>query len=382
MASSPKAPDPYKQMQASNNANMWSAFTNSVMGNANTVGPYGSTTSKVTGYIPYKDPTTGQTYQIPQFTQTTTPSADQARLLGQETNLKSGMMSSAANQLGTYSKLGAVDPSKFHAWGTYEKGPELVTPDEAYRKEIQDKMMASYTRGVTPQQQAEDAQLAARGQSPGGQMDYTMAVGGAFGAGGSAVGDLLGTAINAFKSKPKYPTDEALFAAAESTPKNIKEGKTLATKAEKVKDLRISATKGQEGLKELSQKQLEANAAAKGYKQKEPYSYEEVLNTSKLAHEPAGTSAGLLAKAAGRLVDAGGMPMAWLTGGKTRAAGTALEMAGNALNSKAAQKKIEDLAASIRNAGVANVPPLSPQDISVMRDYLAKTAGRVGGTSR
>jgi hypothetical protein len=174
MASSPKAPDPYKQMQASNNANMWSAFTNSVMGNANTVGPYGSTTSKVTGYIPYKDPTTGQTYQIPQFTQTTTPSADQARLLGQETNLKSGMMSSAANQLGTYSKLGAVDPSKFHAWGAYEKGPELVTPDEAYRKEIQDKMMASYTRGVAPQQQAEDAQLAARGQSPGGQMDYTM----------------------------------------------------------------------------------------------------------------------------------------------------------------------------------------------------------------
>jgi hypothetical protein len=209
-----------------------------------------------------------------------------------------------------------------------------------------------------------------------------MAVGGAFGAGGSVAGDLLGTAINAFKAKPKYPTDEALFAAAESTPKNIKEGKTLATKAEKVKDLRISATKGQEGLKELSTKQQEANAAAKSYRQKEPYSYEEVLNTSKLAHEPAGTSAGLLAKAAGRLVDAGGMPMAWLTGGKTRAAGTALEMAGNALNSKAAQKKIEELAASIRNAGVANVPPLSPQDISIMRDYLAKTAGRVGGTSR
>jgi hypothetical protein len=210
-----------------------------------------------------------------------------------------------------------------------------------------------------------------------------MAVGGGFGVGGSVAGDLIGSGWNALKSKPKYPTDESLFAAAESTPKNIKEGKTLATKEGKVKDLRIAASKGQEGLKELSTKQQEANMAAKSYKQKEPYPYDEVLATSKLANQPQkGGVMSSVAKGAGKLASAGGMPLSWMTGGKSALAGAGLQMAGDALTSSAAQKRIEELAASIRNAGVANVPPLSPQDISAMRDYLAKTTGRVGGTPR
>ena len=191
-----------------------------------------------------------------------------------------------------------------------------------------------------------------------------MIVGGALGSGGSAGTNLLGKGFNkAFGAKPKYPTDEALFAAAEAPPKNIKEGKVLAEKAGKVKELRLAATEGQPGLQTLARKKEGENLAAKNYgKKKAPSPYDELLATKEAAFTPPKSMTGSLLKTGGKIVGGGEspfmrMPLAWATGGKTVLAGTGLEMSGDAMLNAATKARVEKIAADLRNAGTKGLPP-------------------------
>jgi hypothetical protein len=176
MASQPKAPDPYKQADAQNSQNAYAAFYNSVAGNANTVNPYGSTSSSISGYTPYTDPTTGKVTQVPQWTQTTSLSPTQQKLFDQENQTKMGLGGLANQQIGQLTDvLGKpFNTDNLNAWQTYGQGPDLKVEQGATdRASIEKAMMDSYYRGVQPQQAAQDAQLAARGMNPGSQMDYT-----------------------------------------------------------------------------------------------------------------------------------------------------------------------------------------------------------------
>jgi hypothetical protein len=159
--------------KAQGDENYSSAFANTMMGNAKTVGPQGTTTSDVSSYI--TDPTTGR--QIPRFTQTTTMSPQEKKVYDQEAQMRY-TMAQAANQAATTSSAALAkgfNPTGLPGWQTYGKGPALQTPDQNYRKQVEDNIMSSYNRGVAPQHQAEDAQLAARGMEPGGQQYYNIA---------------------------------------------------------------------------------------------------------------------------------------------------------------------------------------------------------------
>jgi hypothetical protein len=174
MASTPKTPSVKEQTDAQNSQSSWASMWNNVSGNANTSNPYGQTNNAITSYVNYTDPYTGKTSKIPQWTQTTTLSPEQQAIYNQESQgkLKFGQMANTllGNVSGTLSK--PLDTSGLQNWRTYGAEPGLVQADEGYRRQMEDRMAESYRRGIQPQYEAEDAQLAARGQGPGGKMAY------------------------------------------------------------------------------------------------------------------------------------------------------------------------------------------------------------------
>jgi hypothetical protein len=175
MVSSPKPPNPMDQANAQNSQSMWSSMWNTVGQNANVNNPYGSTTSSISGYVPYTDPYTGKTTQIPQWTQNTTLSPAQQAIFDQENAGKLGFGKMANAQMGRVSEKLAtpIDYSQFEKWRGYDKAPTLQTPDENYRRQIESNMAASFDRANAPVYAAEDAQLAARGMGGGSKMAYT-----------------------------------------------------------------------------------------------------------------------------------------------------------------------------------------------------------------
>lgn len=68
--SAPTPPDPKETSAASTSTNVGTAIANAFMGNVNQITPDGSLTYDQTGTYQWKDPYTGQTYDIPTFTAT------------------------------------------------------------------------------------------------------------------------------------------------------------------------------------------------------------------------------------------------------------------------------------------------------------------------
>jgi hypothetical protein len=167
------------QANAQNSQSMWASMWNTVGQNANVNNPYGSTQSSISGYVPYTDPYTGKTTQIPQWTQNTTLSPAQQAIFDQENQGKLAFGQMANKQIGQVrEKLGTpIDYGQFEKWRGYDKAPTLQTPDENYRRQIESNMAASYDRANAPVYAAEDAQLAARGGGPGSKMGYTTQLG-------------------------------------------------------------------------------------------------------------------------------------------------------------------------------------------------------------
>ena len=179
MVSSPKPPSAQEQANANNSQSAWASMYNTVSGNADTTNPYGSTTSRITDYVPYTDPYTGKTTQIPRWSQNTTLSPAQQGIFDQENAGKLAFGQMANQQIAqTREKLSKpIDYSGFEGWRGYDKAPTLQTPDEAYRRKIEDNMAASYNRANEPVYAAEDAQAAARGAGQGSKMYYTTQLG-------------------------------------------------------------------------------------------------------------------------------------------------------------------------------------------------------------
>lgn len=72
----PDPPDPRETSAAQTGTNVGTAIANAFMGNVNQNTPFGSLSYGQTGTYTYKDPYTGQSYEIPQFTATQTLSPD------------------------------------------------------------------------------------------------------------------------------------------------------------------------------------------------------------------------------------------------------------------------------------------------------------------
>lgn len=171
MASSPKAPNPYAQAGAQQSSDLYSNVASSIANNPNEWNPYGSVTNSLAGYEVVKDAQGRNTY-VPRWNRTTTLSPDQMKLLGLETQTKAnagqaGVTASAklAEQFKT-----SLDPSQWQAW-QQAAAPGEVRQDQAPtdRAAIEQAMMARVRENAGRQASAEDAQLAARGLSPGSQ---------------------------------------------------------------------------------------------------------------------------------------------------------------------------------------------------------------------
>jgi hypothetical protein len=77
---SPKPPKPRKTAAASTSTNISTAIANTQMKNVGQVGPGGSLSYDQTGTYNWRDPYTGQSYDIPQFTATTSLSPEMQRI--------------------------------------------------------------------------------------------------------------------------------------------------------------------------------------------------------------------------------------------------------------------------------------------------------------
>jgi hypothetical protein len=80
----PSYPSPTQTAAAQTGANQSTAITQQLLNMVNQQGPYGSLSYSPTGTYSYRDPTTGKTVTLPQFTGTTTLTPAQQGLLNQQ----------------------------------------------------------------------------------------------------------------------------------------------------------------------------------------------------------------------------------------------------------------------------------------------------------
>lgn len=151
--SQPKAPDPTATAQAQTTSNVNTAVANSILGNANEVGPLGNVTYTQSGSTNVG----GQ--QIPQFTRTVTLSPEQQRLFDQQTALGAQMNDFAGRQL---TNLDSTLSTPFNLDGL----PEAPTAD---RQQYVDALNARLEPQLARDRAALETRLANQGIMPGSE---------------------------------------------------------------------------------------------------------------------------------------------------------------------------------------------------------------------
>ena len=171
MVSQPDPPNPYATAAAQSSASQAASQYNTVGSNANEVNPYGTVSYQAIEQVPiYQN---GQiSGYAPRYQRTTTLSPDQQKLMGLETQSKYNLGTTAVEQSAKLrDHLGQnIDTSSWTPWQTglqtqntrQDQGP-------TDRASIEKAMMDSYNRSVAPSEKAQEAQMAARGLSPGGK---------------------------------------------------------------------------------------------------------------------------------------------------------------------------------------------------------------------
>src|SRR5262245_14945307 len=165
MGKGPKPPDPYATAQAQGNANFMTAQQNAIMGNVNEYTPYGNKTYQQIGWDPVYD-SQGHMSYAPRYQSNIQLSPDQMRLLGQQTGIQYNI-----------GNLGLSQSSRLQSLLGKEMNTQGLTPWANYRRDatatdrpsIERAMLTSYHRANDPSIRAQEAQLAARGMSPGSQ---------------------------------------------------------------------------------------------------------------------------------------------------------------------------------------------------------------------
>lgn len=97
----PAAPDPAKTAAAQTGTNITTALANAQLGNVNQYGPDGSVTYSQNGGQTFTDPTSGASYFVPQYQQTTTLSPQQQAIKDQ-TDAASLNLGKLANQQSSF----------------------------------------------------------------------------------------------------------------------------------------------------------------------------------------------------------------------------------------------------------------------------------------
>lgn len=171
MVSQPKAPDPYTQAAAQQNANVGASTASAIINNANENNPYGSVKYSNIGYETIYD-AKGKPQKVPRYQRDVTLSPEQQGLLNlsnqTQTNLGQLGVSQSSRLQGLLGQ--EMNTEGLQDWST---GAAPTAYDrEAYgaqRDQVTNALMERYRAQTEPQRQAQEAQLAARGLAPGSQ---------------------------------------------------------------------------------------------------------------------------------------------------------------------------------------------------------------------
>lgn len=121
----PKAPDPKETAAAQTGTNVTTALANAQLGNVNQYGPDGSVTYTTNGSRSFRDPTSGATYDIPQYVQTTTLSPEQQAIKAQN-DAASLNLGTIANQQSNFLKDYLAKPVSLDTAATEARTMELA----------------------------------------------------------------------------------------------------------------------------------------------------------------------------------------------------------------------------------------------------------------
>jgi hypothetical protein len=171
MVSQPSAPNPYATAAAQTQQSQAASQYNTASGNANEVNPYGTVSYQAIEQVPIYSNGMISGY-APRYQRTTTLSPDQQKLMGLETQSKYNMGTVGVEQSAKLREhLGqGFDSSQWQPWQTnLQTQPLRQDAGATDRGAIEKSMMESYNRSAAPTEQAQEAQLAARGLSPGSQ---------------------------------------------------------------------------------------------------------------------------------------------------------------------------------------------------------------------
>jgi hypothetical protein len=151
----PTPPDPQETAAASTGSNIGTAIAETNLGNVGQVGPGGSLSYGQTGTYTYTDPYTGQTYEIPQFTATTTLSPEKQALYDQMNSALSSRMTDI-NGLGSFNQ--SEVESRLNDLGRQRLDPRF----ERERAALETRLA---NQGLQPGSAAWEAQMGQFGQT-------------------------------------------------------------------------------------------------------------------------------------------------------------------------------------------------------------------------
>lgn len=103
MVSTPSPPDPFETAAAQGASNREAAIASTLLNNSNEYTPFGSRTRERTGTYTGKD-AQGNKYTVPEYTYTTTLSPTEQKKYDLSTNLQTGLLGAAGNQVNAISE--------------------------------------------------------------------------------------------------------------------------------------------------------------------------------------------------------------------------------------------------------------------------------------
>ena len=171
----PTPPDPKETSAASTGTNVATAVANTMMGNASQYTPYGSSVSYQTGEYAFTDPYTGQTYNIPTFSNATTLSPGEQNVYDYDVEARGNLAGTAADQsaflreyLGTpFEADTAAIEDRLGELYSSRMDPQFARDEDALRTRL-------VQQGLTPGSQAWDAEMERFGQNKNDARVQTM----------------------------------------------------------------------------------------------------------------------------------------------------------------------------------------------------------------
>jgi hypothetical protein len=161
----PTPPDPKQTASAQTGTNIGTAIANNAMGMVNQITPYGQLRYRQSGTYQYKDPYTGQSYKLPQYTARTVLNDRQRETLRQ-TQKAQGNLAGIANQQSGFLKDYLAQPANFDTseieGRLSELGRSRLDPLMDQRRQAMDSRLAN--QGITAGSEAYNREMGLLGQ--------------------------------------------------------------------------------------------------------------------------------------------------------------------------------------------------------------------------